>query len=159
MTNTMEDLKREVAYRLRDTLHGSEIDTLENDMPTLEQMLGIVPIGEEKEIGDIEGTILAADHDFWDLYYKDVLTTAAAKEEVESAIYLLRDDGVFNVSTPYGEEAGIWYCEVSGIGDDNYDGHTTECVECGASIDADSELVRMGNAYKLRFEIDCPRCD
>lgn len=159
MTNTMEDLKREVVYRLRETLHGEEIDTLENDMPTLEQMLGIAPIGEQKKPGDIEGTILSANHDFWNLYYKDVLTIMDAKEEVESAIHLLKDDGIFNVSTPYGEEAGIWYCEVDTIDNRDYDGYTTECVDCGASINADSELVQMRGAYKLRFEIDCPRCD
>lgn len=158
MTNTMADLRREVARRLRETLHGREIDTMEKGMPELPHMLGIVTIGAISTDKAIKGSLLDPDHEFWGSYYEDVNTQSGVEDEVQSAVRSLKDDNIFRVSTPYGEEAGIWYCEVGDI-DESPNRMVTACTECGASIPTEPELNHHYGRYNLQFTLDCPECD
>jgi hypothetical protein len=150
MTKTMADLRTKVAKRLRETLHGREIDTLEMGMPETAHMLGIVPIGGISTREAEKGTLLDCDHDFWNDYDKTVSTRRAAMNEVKSAIRLLRENETFTVNAPYGEEAGIMYCEVEPV---ERDGLATECAECGAALKAepkmDSAIGGLGADYTL----------
>jgi len=158
MTNTMADLRREVAKRLRETLHGREIDTMEKGMPELPHMLGIVTIGAISAPEAIKGSLLDCDHPFWDAYYEDVNTKGKAEREIQSAVHSLKDDEIFQVSTPYGEEAGIWYCEVGDI-DEQPNRMLTVCANCGESIPTEPELKHRHEHYVLEFSLDCPECD
>lgn len=158
MTNTMADLRREVARRLRETLHGREIDTMEKGMPELPHMLGIVTIGAISTNKATKGSLLDCDHEFWDSYYETVKTDSKAEQEIESAMRSLKDDNIFRVSTPYGEEAGIWYCEVGDI-DEKPNRMVTVCTDCGASIPTEPELTHTYGRYSLVFNLDCPECD
>lgn len=155
---TMADLRREVSRRLRDTLHGREIDTIEKGMPETPHMLGIVTIGAISTEKAIKGSLLDPDHEFWSDYYKDIDTANGVKREVESAIRSLKEDGIFEVSTPYGEEAGIWYCEVGDV-DSPPNRMVTTCTECGARIPTEPELKHTRGYYSLEFSLDCPECD
>lgn len=158
MTNTMADLRREVAKRLRETLHGREIDTMEKGMPELPHMLGIVTIGAISTPEAIKGSLLDCNHEFWDAYYEKVNTRGKAEKEIESAIRSLKEDNIFQVSTPYGEEAGIWYCEVSDI-DESPNRMVTVCSNCGESISTEPELKHRNGYYVLEFSLNCSECD
>jgi hypothetical protein len=156
--NTMADLRREVARRLRETLHGREIDTLEKGMPELPHMLGIVTLGAISTEKALKGSLLDPDHEFWSDYYTDVKTQNEAESEIESAIHSLKDDGTFTVSTPYGEKAGIWYCEVDEIHAPSNE-MITSCAECGEAISVEPNLTQHYGMYTLKFSLDCPSCD
>lgn len=154
----MADLRREVAKRLRKTLHGREIDTMEKGMPELPHMLGIVTIGAISTPEAEKGSLLDPDHEFWDDYYKDVKTKGKVSNEIQSAVQSLKEDNIFRPSTPYGEEAGIWYCEVGDI-DGEANRILTVCTECGESIPTEPELKHNYGQYTLEFSLDCPECD
>lgn len=158
MTNTMADLRREVARRLRDTLHGKEIDTLERGTPELEHMLGIVTLGAISTEKAEKGTLLDTDHTFWKSYYRDVDTENGIRKEIKTAMQSLKDDGVFRVSAPHGEDAGILYVEVGDI-DEKPNRMITACAECGARIPTEPELNVSYGRYSLIFNLDCSECD
>lgn len=154
----MADLRREVAKRLRDTLHGREIDTMEKGTPELPHMLGIVTLGAITTDKAEKGTLLDPDHEFWQSYYQNVNTKNAARREIQSAMQSLKEDNIFRVSAPYGDEAGIMYVEVGDI-DAKPNRMMTVCTECGASIPTEPELKHSYGRYRLEFELDCPDCD
>lgn len=155
---TMADLRREVARRLRDTLHGEEIDTMEKGMPELPHMLGIVTIGAISTPEAEKDSLLDCDHEFWSDYYEDVNTKGKAKREIQTAMRSLKEDNVFRVSTPYGEEAGIWYCEVGDI-DETPNRMVTMCEDCSESIPTEPQINHSSGRYSLTFELNCPNCD
>lgn len=155
--NTMADLRREVANRLRDTLHGREIDTIEGQMPELPEMLGVVPIGVRSTVAAEKGTLLDHNHSFYDDYYKSVETKRAAHDEIQTAVQSLKDEGVLNIMEPYGSDAGIFYVEVEDL--DDTTGLDTTCAECEERVTAEPDIVRRGKRYELRYHIDCPACD
>lgn len=155
--NTMADLRRECAKRLRRTLHGREIDMLEESIETA-HMLGIVPIGTITTPEVEKGTLLDPKHEFWEKFQEDVNTKSGVIQHVESAIRSLQKDGIFRMTHPYGEEADIVYCEV-----DKMDGAgdvllPTECAECNNTIDVPLSL-NYDEEYTLDFTIECPHCD
>lgn len=158
MTHTMADLRREVAKRLRETLHGREIDTMERGMPELEHMLGIVTIGAISTPEAEKGSLLDPEHEFWSGYYEDVNTKNGVRGEIESAMHSLKDDNILRISTPYGEEAGIMYVEVGDI-EETPNRMVTVCTECGESIPTEPELKHSYGMYSLSFSLDCPECD
>lgn len=158
MTRTMADLRREVAQRLHETLHGREIDTMEKGMPKLPHMLGIVTIGAISTPKAIKGSILDPNHSFWDEYYKDITAPNAAEREVESAVRSLKKDNIFQITMPYGEDAGIWYCEVRDV-DHPPNEMVTTCAECGSSITTQPRLTLDNGRYLLNFRLDCPECE
>jgi hypothetical protein len=131
---------------------------MERGMPELPHMLGIVTIGAISTDKAIKGSLLDVNHEFWESYYEDVNTQTAVKNEIESAIRSLKEDGVFRVSTPYGDDAGIWYCEVGDI-DEDPNRMVTVCTECGSSIPTEPELKHSYGRYSLVFDLDCPDCD
>lgn len=158
MPNTMADLRREVARRLRDTLHGREIDTMEKGTPEIEHMLGVVTLGAISTPQSENGTILDPSHEFWQSYYEDVNTENGIRREIETAMQSLKEDGVFRVTTPYGEDAGILYVEVGEM-DDKPNRMITTCAECGERIPTEPELKMSYGRYRLVFDLQCSECD
>lgn len=158
MTNTMADLRREVARRLRETLHGREIDTMEKGTPQMEHMLGVVTLGAISTEKSERGTILDPDHEFWESYYEDIKTENGVRSEIKTAMQSLKDEGVFRVTTPYGEDAGILYVEVGDI-DEKPNRMLTTCAECGGRIPTEPELTFSYGRYRLIFDLDCPDCE
>lgn len=142
MTNTMEDLRKEVATRLRETLHGREIDTMEKGMPEIEHMIGVVPIGAISTKECEKGTILDPHTDFWNDYEEDVKTKGKVKDKIATAMQSLEDDGTFDISWPYGEDGGIAYVEVDEY-EDRSNSMTTECRECGAIIPFEETVEQL----------------
>lgn len=158
MGNTMVDLRKEVASRLRNALHGKEIDTFRNGTPRLPHMLGITPINKVHDPLNEEDTLLDTSHTFWQEYDKTIETPNQAKEEIETAIRSLKRDGLFQMTYPYGEEAEIIYVEVEEPTTEE-NSMKTSCKECGTGVITAPSLVLLRGSYHLKFSIDCPECD
>lgn len=155
---TMADLREFVRDRLRESIHGKEIDTLEKGMPEMPHMLGIVPVGAISTKEAEMGTILDCDHEFWDDYHETVNTKNKAKKQVRTAMMSLREDGIFRVTSPYGDDAGILYAEVDS-GDNEFKLMDTECAKCHADIKVEPTLSMDYGLYRVMFYIDCSECD
>lgn len=161
--NTMADLREECAIRLRDTLHGREIDMLENTVQT-PHMLGITPIGAIHTDKVERGTLMDPQHQFWQDFEEDIRTIGEVHRKIESAIRSLRKDDVFRMTYPYGEEADIVYCEVDEMGNRGATLLPTTCHGCGESIEVPLELgyepgYNESGHYSMEVEINCPHCD
>ena len=124
----MADLRRKVASRLREAMHGRTIED-ESDVE-LPHMIGVTPLGEMHEPRNEEGTILDPSYSFWNHYERDVDTLNKAREEIEKAILLLREDGTFTKTYPFDDE-DVVYIEVDYVDDST---RQLTCPECGASI-------------------------
>lgn len=157
--NTMADLRRECANRLRRSLHGREIDTLENTIE-MAHMLGIVPIGAISTRKAEEGTLLDPEHDFWQEFDGEIRTKNEARRRVQSAIRSLKKDGTFRMTHPYGEEADIVYCEVDEVQQSGDVLLPTTCAECNEEIEAPLSLeCTDSGSYEIATRVDCPYCD
>lgn len=91
--NTRQDLRREVADRLRKTLHRREIDTEERGMPKIPHMLGIVRLGAIPTWRSDTDSFLDPDHPFWQQYHEEVRTRGGVRHRVESVIEELDEQG------------------------------------------------------------------
>lgn len=158
MSNTMEDLREEVATRLRDTLHGRVIDTINEGMPEMVHMLGIVPVGAISTPQVESGTILDPSHTFWESYESEINTKNGVRQEIRTAIKSLKRDGTFRVTEPYGEDGKEFYIEVDRLNGSD-DAFTVPCAKCGATISTEPSLLMNYGEYSLNFELDCPKCE
>lgn len=154
----MADLREECAIRMRQALHGREIDTLDKSVST-PHMLGITPIGAIHTHKVEEGTLLDPDHQFWQDFEEEVNTSGKARRKIESAIRSLRKDDIFRMTYPYGEEADIVYCEIDEMGNRGSTLLPTECHGCGESIEVPLSMNYEGGSYGLQVDVDCPHCD
>ena len=127
--NTMADLRRQVALRLSNALHGRTIED-ETDVE-LPHMLGITPLGEMHEPKNEERTLLDPSFPFWDDYERDIDTLNKAREEIEKAIRLLREDGTFTKMYPF-EDEDVVYIEVDEVTESN--SSDVSCPECGSNL-------------------------
>jgi len=157
MVNTMADLRQEVASRMRHSLHGREIDMMENVKPTLPHMLGVTPIGKVHDPNNEEFTILDSRHQIWQDYVDDVKTKRQVTEKIETAIRSLKEDGTFRMTYPYGEEAEVVYIEVDEL-DTARLPLAPSCADCGAEANAVPSVETKGSAYVLGLEIWCDSC-
>jgi len=158
MTNTMADLRQKVAGKLRETLHGREIDTYEKGKPELPHMLGIVTIGAISTDKAEKGTLLDPSHRFWRDYYEQKDTKNGVKKEIETAIHSLKEDNILQVTSPYGDDAGILYIEVKDI-NNTQKSMTVTCAECGEMIKTSPEISHGYGRYELIFRLNCPECE
>ena len=128
----MADLRRQVALRLSNSLHGRTIED-ESDVE-LPHMIGVTPLDEMHEPKNEERTLLDPTFPFWDNYERDVDTLNKVQEEIEKAIRLLREDGTFTKIYPFDDE-DVVYIEVEPRG---LDGRSTNsrlnCPDCGSTI-------------------------
>lgn len=154
----MSDLRSVVRHRLDETLDGKEVDTADVPMPSIPQMLGIVPINSESTKEKEEGSILDHNHPFWDDYYKEIGTRAGASREVESAIRSLVDDEIVTISTPYGNNAGIWYVEVQDEESSDTRLIDVACHDCGEVVGVEPSIRQLYGQYHLSFDVDCDEC-
>ncbi len=156
----MVDLRREVANRLRAALHGREIDMVEELKPRLPHMLGITPLGNVHDPKNEQMTLLDPQHHFWEDYEEDIQTKRSCREKIQTAIHSLKEDDLFRMTYPYGEEAEVVYVEV-----DRPTIHRrpqeiqTSCAECDSDIAAEPNLLLRSGSYYLRFSLDCPDCE
>jgi len=157
MVNTMADLRREVAVRLRNSLHGREIDMMESVKPTLPHMLGITPVGKEHDPDNEEMTLLDTRHEFWQDYVEEVLSERTAKEKIETAVRSLKEEGTFRMTYPYGEEAEVVYVEVDDVVSEETP-LSADCAECGSVTTAVPRLTNKGSTYALRVSVSCDEC-
>lgn len=158
MVNTMENLREEVASRLRNSMHGREIDMMESVKPRVPHMLGITPLGKIHDPKNEEMTLMDTKHPFWQEYEEDIRTKNQAMEKIETAIRSLKEDDIFRMTYPYGEEAEVIYVECEKLQATGNDMKTT-CAECGAILTAQPDLVENSGYYHLRFSLDCDKCD
>lgn len=160
---TMRDLRKEVARRLMQTLDGKIIDTIEGVKPRLPHMLGATPLDEVHDPDYISGTLIDPSHDFWDDYYKEVNTEHKSTEELITAIETLREQNLFRMEQPFGEEGGIKYCEVDDPDqykiDPTPEPFETTCKSCGEVTHTSPSLVLVRDSYHLKVTIDCENCD
>jgi len=158
MVNTMADLREEVASRLRNSMHGREIDMMETVKPRVPHMLGVTPLGKIHDPDNEEMTLLDTKHPFWQEYEEDIRTKNQVMEKIETAIRSLKEDDIFRMNYPYGEEAEVIYVEVEKLQATSNDMKTT-CAECGTILTAQPDLVQTNGYYHLRFSLDCDKCD
>lgn len=157
--NTMADLRREVAIRLRDALHGRQVDMEQDIVPKIPHMLGITGLGNVHDPTTERHTLMDPSHHFWEEYDDTVETKNAVMEKLESAISSLRQDEHFTMTHPYGEEAGVIYCEID-VPDEATSEETlqTSCKNCDTLVTTDLNLLQRGNSYNISVSIDCPDC-
>lgn len=158
--NTMKDLRREVASRMRTALHGREIDMVEEIKPKTPHMLGITPLNKVHDPKNEEMTLLDPKHHFWDEYTQSVDTKATVSEAIQTAIQSLKEDDIFRMTYPYGEEAEVVYVEVDRIPDKTGNNMLqTSCKRCGHTLTAPQRLQLTSRSYYLSVSLDCPECD
>lgn len=150
--NTMEDLRREVASRLRNTLHGQTVPK----KTRLPQMLGITPLDKVHDPNNEEGTLLDTDHHFWQDWHEPVRTQSQAIQNIHDAVESLKADGTFRTT----ENGDQLYCEVDELPEETnfFKLHTT-CAECGSDLYVSPNLSQDSGYYDLKFSLDCPDCE
>lgn len=94
--NTIEDLECVVAEKLRNAIDGETFGS-DDEHIRLPQMLGIVDVGEPAHTDSIDGTLLDAEHEFWDDYVMDINGRLAAADEVDRATRRLSNKGVLTI--------------------------------------------------------------
>lgn len=156
MANDMYDLRREVASRLRNSIHGKEIDMLDGPTPRMSHMLGITPLSEEHDPKYEERTLMDPQHHFWAEYEEEIRTKNQALRKLQTAIRSLREDDTFRMLYPYGEEADIVYCEVDELDSDKIE---TNCPECDALLKTEPTLDLSTHSGFLKFSLDCDECE
>lgn len=160
MSNTMSDLREVVSSRMRNTLHGREIDMISPPTPRIPHMIGVTPLGKEHDVRNVDGTLLDPQFDFWESYEPSVETKREVKKEIETAIRSLDKSGELRMEYPYGEDAGIVYIEVDNMRKNNrtlFDGETV-CADCGSKTTAQPTLVQTNNSYNISVSVECEEC-
>lgn len=140
--NTMRELKEEVLDRLQhlDGRYFESVSTV-----SIEQMLGIIDMDEEFHHEKINGSILDSDHDFWDDYVRVVVASAEARQEVETAIRLLKDENRFEVhDSPDPDLSGV-SISVASTGETTEDFDLT-VEEAGGNLAL--QVTKNGNTYE-----------
>lgn len=131
----MYDLRQEVAKRMREAMHGKEIDMVEGVRPQLPHMLGITQLDEVHDPFNEEGTLLDPSHGFWQSYDGTVKTRNKLTRKVKTAIHSLKQDDYLRMTYPYGEEAEVVYVEV-----DVPENEHIHCPNCGEPITFSGEV-------------------
>lgn len=161
--SNMSDLRREVAIRLKESLDGETIDMMEGIKPRLPHMIGATPLDEVVDPEHFSDTLIDPSHDFWDDYYKDIRTESKSTEEIVTAINTLREQELFRMVYPYGEDGGIVYCEVDDPRQSRMISQdmslATICKSCGEGLSTSPHLAVNGGYYYLKFTVDCENCD
>lgn len=152
--NTMVDLRRVVAQRMRNALHGREFDVLEEDI-SVEEMLGICDVNGDSPY--ISESLLDPDHEFWDGWYEDVYSIRSAESKIESAIRSLKADGHVDIIEPYGDEADIIYVEVEVPERTNT--KAVECPACNRVATVEQRFSNVTNSQlQTQYEMNCTNC-
>ena len=162
MTNTMKDLRREVQKRLHNTLDGKEIDMMKGVTPETPHMIGVTSLNAIHTHHSEDGTLLDPTIEFWQEYEEAVNTKSKAEEKIQSAIRSLKEDDVFSMTYPYGEEADIVYCEIDPVERKESTSNTilkSPCPKCGTEIQT-SPLLELGTGSGfIKVSVDCEECD
>jgi|APHM01.1.fsa_nt_gi hypothetical protein len=158
--NTLEDLRYLVGTKIQQSIGGKEIDVHETEV-TLEEMLGIVEVGETANFKDRQDTIFQPTHPFWEQWHSDIESTFEAQAKIEAAIASLKDDDILELPFIYENDdivvPDVDVSQLNGyaeIGDVH-----TECTGCGEPIVAVSQFKPHGKTYKMVLEIDCHNCE
>lgn len=151
--NTMADLRREVAQRLRETVHGRTFDEYEEELPETPHMIGVVPVGARSTQKAEEGTLMDPEHEFWQSYYEDITTKNGVSREIETAIQSLFDDNIVR-RREVPEGSGIHHVTVDKFGGTGSE-IPTECASCGNRITANPNLELYDNRYYMTFNLSC----
>lgn len=159
-----DDLRERVAEQLHETLHGRVIDTLDYQDITIEHMLGLVSLDSPADTASTNGTMLDPTHEFWDAYYKEVTTSAAAREQIAQAVESLHRDNMLQISYPRGEAAGLEYVTVETVtqpeSSDSLDRLTVFCPDCEQyAVDVrDVSGFVDSSEFELALALQCPDC-
>lgn len=158
--NTMKDLRREVRQRLYETLDGKEFDMMEGVTPRIPHMLGITSMNAIHTRHSEEGTLLDPHSEFWQSYEEEINTKSKAERKIESAIRSLKEDDLFSMTYPYGEEADIVYCEVEPVEEQTTDGIIeTPCPECGTILYTSPILSLTTGPGNIKVSVSCDKCN
>lgn len=93
--NTMKDLKSEVLDRMQH-LDGRYFGSA--SLVSIESMLGIIQPGDTYHPDMSDDTLLDSSHEFWQDYEQPIKSESDAREEVQIAIKMLRNEGRFIIS-------------------------------------------------------------
>lgn len=158
--NTMKDLRREVQQRLHETLDGKEIDMLEGPTPRLPHMLGITSIGAIHTRHTEDGTLLDPSSEFWQDYEEEINTKGKAERKIESAVRSLKEDNLFRMTYPHGEEADIVYCEVEPVDGQTDDDNILKspCPKCGTTLHTSPTLELNTGSGHIKLSVNCDDC-
>lgn len=123
----------------------------------LPHMLGITPIGKFHDPDNEKMTLLDVQHPFWVDYHEPIGSPDDVADKIQTAIRSLKEDDIFRITYPYGEEAEIAYVEVDKMNRTD-EQMTTECSECGSTIDVAPEIIRDDETYRFDVLVECPHC-
>lgn len=85
---------------LQENLDGEVLDNLDEHDPTPKELLGVVPMGETDDAGEIDGTIFDPDHIVWSHGPDEwVEMPADAEQNIEKALRTLTMEGIFQTNT------------------------------------------------------------
>jgi hypothetical protein len=145
---------------MRAAMHGREIDMVEQVKPELPHMLGITPLNKIHDPKNEEMTLLDTNHHFWQEYEEPIKTKNQAAEKLQTAIHSLREDDLFQMTYPHGEEAEVVYVEVEKPSMvERTTTLQTSCKNCSRTLTAQPNLLLDNERYYLRFSLDCPDCE
>ena len=157
--NTMEDLRREVARRMKRTLDGREIDVIEQGVrPRIPHMIGVTPVGRVHDPNNEEDTLMDHNHEFWQSYAENITTKSQVDRKIQTAIESLSEDNLLRISWPQGREAEIMYVEVD-IPNRSSKNLQTTCPECDSLIQTGLNLLQNNDQYNLNLLVDCDNCE
>jgi hypothetical protein len=139
-------------------MHGREIDMMESVKPSIPHMLGITPLNKTHDPANEEMSLLDTKHPFWSEYQDDIQTRREVTEKIETAIRSLKEDDIFRMTYPYGEEAEIIYVEVDTLETTENNMLQTSCKECHSPLTADLLLTQTRGSYQLSVSLDCDEC-
>jgi hypothetical protein len=96
---SLEPYEKAVYESLKETLDGETITGLDEHDPSPREMCGILPLGENPDTANIEGTIFSPDHSVWAHGPDEWITSPTeADAQVSQAIRKLTSEGVFKTS-------------------------------------------------------------
>jgi len=94
--NSIELTTRQEYVReaLEDTLDGVMVDNLDEREPSIQEMLGVVPLGEPPEGYDVDGTLFDPDHEIW-LGEPGIDSQDDTEDRLDSTVRELLEKGVW----------------------------------------------------------------
>lgn len=103
----MRDLMDEVHEHLF-SIDGLHINNPED--VTIDEMLGIMEVGTDRDYDNRKGTLLDPYHRFWNHYRKDIESGIDAEREISFAIHQLKENGTFKMISPEKarEDSGVF---------------------------------------------------
>jgi len=151
-----EDLRKEVAHRLRRAIHNETFDMLDPIPVQIEHMLGITPLGSVVPQSARDDTILDPHHWFWQAYHDDGVNSTEVENLITDTISWLEEENILQIEEDETTDHYYNVC-VDMYPQETTDREQTTCIECGGVADV-SHSIEGDAQYMSVYEIVCTKC-